>query len=351
MPNSTPLTYASAGVNVDLGDAQVDEIQALAKKTHRSEVISGVGGFAALFALNDMLPRLQDPVLVSGTDGVGTKLLVAQMAERYEGLGQDLVAMCVNDVLTTGAKPLFFLDYFATGGLSESPLIEVVRGISHACKACGCALVGGETAEMPGLYQKGHFDLAGFCVGAVERSQIIDGRLVKAKDAIIGLASSGLHSNGYALARKIIFEHMHKSIHDPLYDDEGGSVSVADELLKPTRIYVNTIHSLLSNGIEIRAMAHITGGGLPLNLTRSFPKGLSAKIDLKSFTRPPIFSILQEAGHVDESEMQKTFNLGIGYALVISNEHVTHTLQLLETLGEAAVVLGEVSDHDGPVLF
>jgi phosphoribosylformylglycinamidine cyclo-ligase len=329
--NFESMTYAASGVDIETGDLKVEDMKPLAQSTYRPGVLEGVGGFASLFALNDTGEKLDDPVLVSGADGVGTKLLVAIMAGRYTGLGQDLVAMCANDVLTCGARPLFFLDYFATSALFESPLLEVVSGIAAACKSIGCALVGGETAELPGLYERKHFDLAGFCVGVVNRCRIVDGSKVQPGDAIIGLASSGLHSNGYALARRVVFHKMQATIGD-----------VADLLLEPTRLYVNPVLALLRDQAPIRAMAHITGGGLVGNVPRTLPAGLVPHIDMGSFPRPAIFKLIQENGPVDEDEMERVFNLGIGFTLVVPKSDAPSVIGILTAMGESAMIIGEV---------
>ncbi|OGQ17303.1 MAG: phosphoribosylformylglycinamidine cyclo-ligase, partial [Deltaproteobacteria bacterium RBG_16_71_12] len=272
-----PITYADSGVSIDAGDAAVDLIVDEAKRTHVPGVLSGIGGFGGLFSLKDALGDLGDPVLVSGTDGVGTKLLVAVAANRHDGIGQDLVAMCVNDVLTTGARPLFFLDYYATGKLAPAHMAAVVSGIARACAASDCALIGGETAELPGLYAHGHYDLAGFAVGVVDRARIIDGTRVTPGDTVIGFASSGLHSNGYSLARKVLLDVMGLAL-----DDEVAGRPLADWLLEPTRLYVRSILALLKSGADVRALAHITGGGLPENLARGFPSFTGARVDPKA---------------------------------------------------------------------
>ncbi len=331
--NAETMTYQKAGVDIETGDDKVDHMIPMAQATYRPGVLDGVGGFASMFALKDMGEKLEDPVLVSGTDGVGTKLLVAIMAGEYKGLGQDLVGMCVNDVLTCGARPIFFLDYFATGALSQSPLLDVVGGISEACKSIGCALVGGETAELPGLYARKHFDLAGFCVGVVDRSLIIDGKKAKAGDVILGLASSGLHSNGFALARKVIFEKMGAHID-----------AVKADMLKPTRLYVNPILSLLKDRAPIRAMAHITGGGLMGNVPRTLPSHLRAQIDWSSFSRPQIFNLIQENGPVEEEEMRRVFNLGVGFTIVVPKVDAAAISRALTAMGENVMTIGEVRD-------
>lgn len=334
-----PITYADAGVDIDAGEQAVERIVAGAKRTHIKGVLGGVGGFGGLFALKEALGTLEDPVLVSGTDGVGTKLLVAVAADRHDTIGQDLVAMCVNDVLTTGARPLFFLDYYATGKLLPEHMASVVLGIARACEGSGCALIGGETAELPGLYEGKHYDLAGFAVGAVERTKIVDGTQVRPRDVIVGLSSSGLHSNGYSLARRVIFDVMKKGIHDVVADGK----TAADLLLEPTRLYVKPILALLGSGAHVHAMAHITGGGIPMNLTRSFPPGTAAVVDPSTWTEPDIFGVLRRGGPVDEAEMRRTFNCGIGFCVVLPPDEADAALRLLAAHGEEARVIGEVT--------
>ena len=341
-----PITYKDAGVDIDAGDAAVERIKAGARATNIPGVLSGVGGFGGLFALKDALTTMEDPVLVSGTDGVGTKLLVAIAADRHDTIGQDLVAMCVNDVLTSGARPLFFLDYFATGALSPEHMATVVEGIARACKASGCALIGGETAELPGMYARGHYDLAGFTVGVVERSRIVDGRRVSVGDSIIGLASSGLHSNGYSLARAVVFDRLKKKPEDVLFE----KTTVKDALLVPTRLYVKPILELLGS-VDVLAMAHITGGGLPDNLTRSFPPGTAALIDERRWPEPPIFEAIRVGGPVEADEMRRTFNCGIGFCVVVGQQDVGRTLERLRKSGEEPFVIGEVVAGDGEVRY
>jgi phosphoribosylformylglycinamidine cyclo-ligase len=338
------LTYKDAGVDIDKGDEAVARIADAARKTHGPGVIGGLGGFGGLFSLKDAGIALDDPLLVSGTDGVGTKLLVAKQAGKVDGLGQDLVAMCVNDILTIGARPLFFLDYFATGALDPAHMADVVTGIARACEACGCALLGGETAELPGLYADGDFDLAGFAVGIVDRNKAITGERVSAGDVIIGLASSGLHSNGYSLARKVVFERMRLTVRDRMPDHDD---SVGDVLLAPTRLYVRSILAALEAGLPIHAMAHITGGGLPGNLARPFPKGLGARVARGAWTLPPIFSLLGKEGPVDDDELLRAFNCGVGYCVVVPPSAKADALKVLTDAGERAFVIGEVVEGEG----
>lgn len=331
------VTYREAGVDIDAGDALVERIKRLAKPTRTPEVLADVGGFAGLCALPG---GLTEPVLVSGTDGVGTKLKVAFATGVHDTVGIDLVAMCVNDVLTVGARPLFFLDYFATGKLDVDVGEAVVRGIAEGCKQAGCALIGGETAELPGMYADGEYDLAGFAVGVVERSRILDGKRVAAGDAVIGVASSGLHSNGYSLARRVLEKEMGLRMSDRV--DELGS-TVGEALLTPTRIYARAITALLAAcGDAVRGLSHITGGGLPGNLPRVLPDGLGAQLDLGSYQRPAVFQVLQRGGPVEEAEMRRTFNLGVGLVAVVEKGAADRAIEALAGSGERAWVLGEV---------
>ncbi len=305
---STPLTYRDAGVDIDAGNEVVERIKPLVKRTFRPEVMGGLGGFGALFNLGG---KYREPVLVSGTDGVGTKLKLAQQLNRHDTIGIDLVGMCVNDVLVQGAEPLFFLDYFATGKLHVDTTVAVVGGIARGCELAGCALIGGETAEMPDMYPPGEYDLAGFTVGAVEKSELIDGSKVRAGDVLVGIASSGPHSNGYSLVRKIL-----DRAGRPLDIDVGG-VKLADALMAPTTIYVKPVLELIA-AHELHAMAHITGGGLTENIIRVIPDGLGLNIDATSWTLPPVFDWLMREGQVTKPEMWRTFNCGIGFVLVVS---------------------------------
>jgi phosphoribosylformylglycinamidine cyclo-ligase len=311
----TPLTYRDAGVDIDAGNEVVERIKPLVKRSFRPEVMGGLGGFGALF---DLSGKYREPVLVSGTDGVGTKLKLAQQLNRHDTIGIDLVAMCVNDVLVQGAEPLFFLDYFATGKLDVDTTVAVVGGIARGCELSGCALIGGETAEMPDMYPPGEYDLAGFCVAGVEKSKILDGARVRQGDVLIGIASSGPHSNGYSLIRKIYDRAGRPADHDL------GGVSLVDALMAPTRLYVKPILALLggANGGEahthgIHAMAHITGGGLTENIIRVVPDGLGLDIDASSWPLPPVFEWLQREGGVSDEEMWRTFNCGIGFVLIV----------------------------------
>ncbi len=330
------VTYADAGVDIGEGDRMVALIRPLVRTTHRREVLGEIGSFAGFFRF----PRraYRDPVLVAGTDGVGTKVKIAAMAGRFDTVGIDLVAMCVNDILVHGASPLFFLDYYATGKLRAKDGACVVAGVVAGCRDAGCALLGGETAEMPSVYAPGEFDLAGFAVGVVERSAIVDGRSVRPGDVLVGLASSGLHSNGYSLARKVVFGVMRKKIGDRV-PDWGATVAV--ELLKPTRIYVRPVLSLLSK-IPIRAMAHVTGGGITGNLPRSLPAGVSAVVERGSWPVPPVFRTLVSAARLPEGEAFRTFNMGIGMVLILRPADVDAARRHFRRAGIGAYVIGDV---------
>ncbi len=328
--------YRDAGVDIEAGYAVVRGIKDSVKRTHRPEVMGGLGGFGGLFALGD---KYTDPVLVSGTDGVGTKLLVAQRLGRHQTIGIDLVAMCVNDVLTTGAEPLFFLDYFATGKLSPEVTVEVVNGIAEGCVQAGCALVGGETAEMPGMYAPGHYDLAGFCVGVVERAQLLDPSSVQPEDALIGIPSSGIHSNGYSLVRRLC---------DSLDwgDTHGLDASLGEVLLRPTRIYAPEVRTLLS-GFDVRALIHVTGGGFHENIPRALPDGCQALLERGSWVVPPIFELLKRLGDLSDQDMQSTFNNGIGMIAVVPAQSAA---QAAKAVGGS--VIGCVCDDlDQPVVI
>ncbi|HAM58858.1 MAG TPA: phosphoribosylformylglycinamidine cyclo-ligase, partial [Candidatus Rokubacteria bacterium] len=305
-----PLTYRAAGVDITAGDEAVRRIARLAASTHRPEVLGGVGAFAAFCRIP---AGYREPVLVSSTDGVGTKLKIAFLADRHDTVGIDLVNHCINDIAVQGAEPLYFLDYLAVNRVDPSRIEAIVSGIAAGCRDAGCALVGGETAEMGDFYAPGEYDLAGFAVGVVERSGIVTGAEVEPGDRVLGLAASGLHSNGYTLARKVLLERLGLGINAPM---PGASRTVADELLTPTRIYVKPVLSLLQ-AVPVLAMAHITGGGITENLPRVLPEGARAVIDRSAWSVPPVFRVIQEAGQVDEVEMRRTFNMGLGYLLVV----------------------------------
>ena len=334
------MTYRGAGVDIDAGNTVVERIKPLVARSFRPEVIGGLGGFGALF---DLSGKYREPVLVSGTDGVGTKLKLAQQLGRHDTIGIDLVAMCVNDVLVQGAEPLFFLDYFATGKLDVDTTVAVVGGIARGCEESGCALIGGETAEMPDMYPPGEYDLAGFCVAAVEKSELRDGGRVRAGDVLLGIASSGPHSNGYSLIRRI-----YDRAGRPADLDVGG-VRLADALMAPTALYVKPILALLRGapGPAVHAMAHITGGGLTENIIRVIPEGLALDIAADAIALPPVFDWLQREGRVANAEMWRTFNCGIGFVLVAAPEAVAAVEGELATLGLASRRIGEVVAHAG----
>lgn len=337
--------YKKAGVDIEAGKQVVQGIKPWVKSTLRPEVLSGLGGFSGLFALGTK--KYKQPVLVSGTDGVGTKLRIAFLTGRHDTVGIDLVAMCVNDVIVSGAEPLFFLDYFATGKLLPEVTVEVIKGISVGCREAGCALIGGETAEMPDSYPPGEYDLAGFSVGVVDKKKIIDGRKIRAKDVLVGLASSGLHSNAFSLARHILFEKSGFSVDDRL---PALSKSLGEELLTPTRLYVKAVQRLLKR-IALKGVAHITGGGITDNLPRILPKGLAAEINLGAWTPPAIFEILKEKGALGREEMFATFNMGIGMIVVLAPGDVKTALAILKRLRQEAYVIGAVKAGEGQVFY
>jgi phosphoribosylformylglycinamidine cyclo-ligase len=322
---SDSLSYRDAGVDIDAGDALVEAIKPFAKRTMRPEVLAGLGGFGALCAIPQ---KYKEPILVSGTDGVGTKLKLAFALGRHDGVGVDLVAMSVNDVLVQGAEPLFFLDYFACGKLDKAVAVRVIRGIAEGCEQAGCALIGGETAEMPGMYPEGEYDLAGFCVGVVEKDKIVNGSTIKPGDVLLGLASSGAHSNGYSLIRKILGEDKPNS-------------GLADTLMEPTRIYVKPILKLME-AVPVKGLAHITGGGLVGNVPRMLPQGMRAVLRKKMWPRPQLFTWLQENGNVAEAEMHRVFNCGIGMVICVARDQVAAALVLLKSQGELAYDIGFV---------
>lgn len=333
MTDKTSLSYKDAGVDIDAGNALVERIKGVVKETRRPEVMGGLGGFGALCSLPQ---KYREPVLVSGTDGVGTKLRLAMDLKRHDSIGIDLVAMCVNDLIVQGAEPLFFLDYYATGKLDVDTAASVITGIAEGCKQSGCALVGGETAEMPGMYHGEDYDVAGFCVGVVERSEIIDGSKVSAGDALIALGSSGPHSNGYSLVRKIL----EVSKTNPETTQLAGK-SLADHLLEPTRIYVKNVLELIAKN-DIHAIAHITGGGFWENIPRVLPDNTQAIIDGNSWQWPAVFEWLQQAGDVTTHEMYRTFNCGVGIIIALPQTEVESALNLLTSLGENAWQIGNI---------
>ncbi|MGH8180304.1 MAG: phosphoribosylformylglycinamidine cyclo-ligase [Steroidobacteraceae bacterium] len=332
MSEGRGMTYRDAGVDIDAGDELVERIKPLVARVRRPEVLAGIGGFGALVELP---PGYRRPVLVSGTDGVGTKLRLAIDAGRHDTIGIDLVAMCANDIAVQGAEPLFFLDYYATGKLRVDVAEAVIRGIVEGCAQAGAALVGGETAEMPGIYYGEDYDLAGFCVGVVEKDAIIDGSRVRAGDAIIGLASSGPHSNGYSLIRKLVALSAAGS------DTQLEGKPLLDRLLAPTRIYVKPLLAL-ARELEVHALAHITGGGLTDNIPRVLPEGLEAVLERRRWHRDPVFDWLQQVGHIEPVEMYRTFNCGIGMVAVVPKEHAAQAVSFLAARGESAQVIGEI---------
>jgi len=336
---SDALTYRAAGVDIDAGNALVERIKPLVKRTLRPEVMGGLGGFGGLFDLSD---RYTQPVLVSGTDGVGTKLKLAQALGRHDTIGIDLVGMCVNDVLVQGAEPLFFLDYFATGKLDVDTAASVVGGIARGCELAGCALIGGETAEMPDMYPPGEYDLAGFTVGAVEKSRMLSGAGIVAGDVVLGVASSGPHSNGYSLIRKIL-----QRAGNPLELDLGGT-TLADALMAPTTIYVKPMLALLAAlGPAVHGLAHITGGGLKENIIRVVPDGLGLALQASALSLPPVFDWLMREGNVAREEMWRTFNCGVGFTVILPSDAVSAASALLATHGLATSVIGEVTPATG----
>lgn len=337
------LSYKEAGVDITLGNRFVSRITPLVRKTFRKEVVSDLGGFSGLFQLQ----KYKNPLLVSGTDGVGTKLKVAFMMDRHDTVGVDLVAMCVNDIVVTGAEPLFFLDYMASGKLELERSVDLVKGIIKGCRQAGCALIGGETAEMPSFYQKGEYDLAGFAVGVVEKSKLIDGRSIKPGDAVIGLASSGFHSNGFSLVRKVLFEKAGLKT-DQVIPELGKELGPV--LLEPTRIYVKTALRLMKS-FKIKGMAHITGGGITENLPRVFPKTCKAVIDKNSWKVPPVFRLVQRLGEISEGEMFRDFNMGIGFVLVVAKKDASGVMSEAKKSGEKAYLIGEIQKGKNNVQY
>jgi phosphoribosylformylglycinamidine cyclo-ligase len=329
-------TYKGAGVDIDKANLFVEKIKPLIKTTARKEVMSGIGGFGALFRLD--VEKFKNPILVSSTDGVGTKLKVAQSMNRHDTVGIDLVAMSVNDVVVQGAEPLFFLDYIATGKIGLEQSVQIIEGIVRGCQEAGCALIGGETAEMPGFYAENEYDLAGFCVGIVEADKLIDGAAISVGDRIIGLASSGLHSNGFSLARKVLFDDGRLSVHDAV---SGLDESIGTALLRPTKIYVKSLLKLLKS-FNIKGLVHITGGGFLDNIPRILPAPCCTTIRKNAWEVPPIFKVIREMGKIEEQEMFRVFNMGIGMIVIVSEKELPDVMERLEMLGEKAYVLGGV---------
>ena len=333
------LTYKDAGVDIDAGNKLVEKIKPFIKKTNRPEVMAELGGFGGLFALQS--EKYKKPILVSGTDGVGTKLMLAQQLDCHESIGIDLVAMCVNDVLVQGAEPLFFLDYFACGRLDINTATKVINGIANGCKESNAALIGGETAEMPDMYKDNDYDLAGFCVGVVDQERLITGESIKPNDSIIGIASSGPHSNGYSLIRKVL---------DVAKTNMINNTPVTKMLLEPTKIYVKSIHRILEK-LTIKGMAHITGGGITENIPRILNSEIHAEININSWEASPIFDWIATSGGISNEEMRKTFNCGIGMIIVVNDQDVKETLNLLESCNEAAWKIGTIKEGSGGVIF
>lgn len=333
------ITYRDAGVDIDAGERLVDRIKPFAARTRIPEVMGNLGGFAGLCSLPQ---GMTDPVMVSGTDGVGTKLKLAFMTDVHDTVGIDLVAMCVNDIITVGARPLFFLDYFGTGKLAVDAAADVIKGIAAGCEQAGCALLGGETAELPGFYKDGEYDLAGFAVGVVERSKILDGKRIEAGDVVLGVSSSGLHSNGFSLARKVLLEHAKLSLDA---QPEGLEENLGRTLLTPTRIYAKAVAAALEAG-DVRGLCHVTGGGLVGNLPRILPEGLGARVREDALPVPPIFELIRREGEVETHEMRRTFNMGIGLTVIVPKSDAAAVQSALEAQGETCAVLGEIETTD-----
>lgn len=337
-------TYKSAGVDVDAGNKAVELIKGHVKSTFRPGVLGSFGGFGGFFQPD--MRKYREPVLISGTDGVGTKLKVAFMMDKHDTIGIDCVAMCVNDVLVHGAEPLFFLDYIALGKLIPERVAEIVKGVAEGCKRAGCALLGGETAEMPGLYEKGEYDLAGFTVGIADKDKILDGSKIQEGDVVIGIASSGLHSNGYSLARKVFFDMAKYSV--DTYIEEFGK-TLGEEILQPTKIYAKVLEAI--QPFNVHGMAHITGGGLIENIPRILPNGFEVILNGNAWEKPPVFSVLQKIGKVDPREMYRTFNMGVGYVVILPQEDGEQVLKALEEIHEQAWIIGKVSKGKGGVVL
>lgn len=334
-------TYKDAGVDIDAGNEAVRLMRKHVRSTHRPEVLTDIGGFGGLFALNNK--KYEEPVLVSGADGVGTKLKVAFLMDQHDTVGQDAVAMCVNDIVVQGAEPLFFLDYLAVGSLEPTKVADIVGGVAAGCRQAGCALIGGETAEMPGFYPEGEYDLAGFAVGVLDRKKIVDGSTTVPGDVVIGLPSTGLHSNGFSLARKVLLEKAGYTV-DTHISELGKRLG--EELLTPTKIYVQAVLAVLAK-VNVRGMAHITGGGLPENIPRCLPDGLGVTLSEQAWTVPQIFTLIQMLGDVPKEDMFRTFNMGIGYTLIVPQDEATLAMEILQNAKEAPVLLGEVTSEAG----
>lgn len=341
MTEKTKLTYADAGVDIAEGAAAVEKMKAYVQETFTKGVLGGLGGFGGLFELD--LEGYKKPVLVSGTDGVGTKLKIAFLTDVHDSTGIDLVAMCVNDILVQGAKPLFFLDYIATGRISSDKVADIVKGIAEGCKQSGASLIGGETAEMPGFYSDDEYDIAGFTVGIVEKEKIIDGSKIKEGDVLIGLPSTGIHSNGYSLVRKLFFDVLNMNVNDHV---EELGMTLGEALITPTKIYVKEILEILANH-TVNGMVHVTGGGFTENIPRVLPEGLGTDIAMGSWEMNPLFPLIQEKGNIDESEMFKTFNMGIGFILAVDPSEADAMMETIEKTGEKAYKIGTVTKGEG----
>ena len=352
MPDDTedkrPSSYADAGVDIEAGARAVEQMRDAVKSTYRPEVLGDIGGFGGMFA--PKIGDMSEPVLVSGTDGVGTKLKVAQLLDRHDTVGIDLVAMCANDILVSGAEPLFFLDYIAIGRVVPEKVAAIVAGIAEGCRQAGCALVGGETAEHPGVMPENDYDLSGFCVGVVDRAGIIDGSAIAPGDVILGLASSGLHSNGFSLVRRALVEGHEDELGMERLDL--GGRSLGDELLTPTRMYVKPVLDLLRGGeVTVKGMAHITGGGISENLNRILPEGTNARVDRRAWREPAVFGLLREATGATTEELYRTFNMGVGFALVLPENDAPKAAAALKAAGERVYEIGEIAEGTGVVVY
>jgi len=341
MTNNSGLTYKDAGVDIEEGALAVEKMKGYVKETFTKGVLGGLGGFGGLFELD--LEGYKKPVLVSGTDGVGTKLKIAFLTDKHDTVGIDLVAMCVNDILVQGAKPLFFLDYIATGKLSSDKVADLVKGIAEGCKQSDAALIGGETAEMPGFYQNDEYDMAGFTVGIVDKDKMIDGTTIKAGNVLVGLPSTGVHSNGYSLVRKLFFDKLGHNVDD--YLDALGE-TVGEALITPTKIYVKPVLEVLKS-VDVKGMVHVTGGGFIENIPRVLPEGLGVNVNLGTWEMPKVFPFIAEKGQISDFEMYKTFNMGIGFIMIVDENDVDGLLKAVESTGEKAFVIGSVKDSEG----
>lgn len=342
-----PTSYRDAGVDIDEGARAVDRIRDAVRSTYRPEVLGDIGGFGGMFALNTA--GMAEPVLVSGTDGVGTKLKLAQLLDRHDTVGIDLVAMCANDILVTGAEPLFFLDYVAVGTLDSARMEQIVGGVAEGCRMAGCALVGGEMAEHPGVMDPDDYDLSGFCVGVVDRAAAIDGSTIAEGDTVLGLASSGIHSNGYSLVRKVLVEGHESELTLPRVDL--GGTTLGEALLVPTRIYAKSILALVRSGIAVKGMAHITGGGITENLNRALPATVDARVHRGAWPVPTVFGLVQQAASLSEDEMYRTFNMGIGFAIVLGASDAPEAAAVLRAAGEQVYEIGEIVGGKGEVVY